>query len=157
MKIKYHNRNQLSPEIEAAYEAEYCSNLKDLLSGSDAISINCPLNAQTTGLIGKAEFDAMNDGIFFVNTSRGPVLDEAAFKDALESGKIKRAGLDVFCNEPKVDEYFLNNDKVTVQPHVGGWTDVSFHKCEKECFDNVRAFFETGKPISPVRDIKARM
>lgn len=103
MKIKYHNRNQLLPEQEAKYHAEYCSSIHELLSGSDVISINCPLNVNTTALIGKAEFDAMKDGVYFVNTSRGPVVDEEAFKAALDSGKVARAGLDVFCNEPKID------------------------------------------------------
>ena len=157
MKLKYYKRNQLSTDEEAKYGVTYCSSLYDLLSSSDVVSLNCPLNDKTTGLISKTEFDAMKDGVFLINTARGAVIGEEAFKAALESGKIERAGLDVFCNEPKVDPYFLNNEQVVVQPHVGGWTDVAFHKSEKECFENIRAYFETGKPNSPVREVKARI
>ena len=80
MKIGYFNRRRLAPEVEERYAAEYCSSLHDLLAVSDVVSVNCPLNAQTTGLIGKAEFAAMKNGVFLVNTARGPIIDEAALK-----------------------------------------------------------------------------
>lgn len=95
----------------------------------------------------------MKDGAFFVNTSRGPVVDEASLIDALESGKVTRAGLDVFANEPNIDPYFKTSDKVVVQPHLGGLTDKSFQRSERECFENIRALFQAGKPRSPVIDI----
>jgi phosphoglycerate dehydrogenase-like enzyme len=120
---------------------------------SDVVSINCPLNAETTNLIGEAEFAAMKDGAFFVNTSRGAVVHEPSLIAALESGKVARAGLDVFCNEPNIDPYFLTSDKVIVQPHLGGLTDVAFRKAETECFENIRALFQKGKPNSPVMEI----
>lgn len=156
IKIKYYNRNRLSPEDEAKYGAEYCSTLHELLGASDIVSLNCPLNANTTNLIGPAEFAAMKHGAFLVNTARGAVVDEKALKDALESGKIARAGLDVFCNEPNVDPWFLQSDKVIVQPHLGGLTDSAFQKAERECFENIKAVFRTGKPRSPVIDVTKR-
>lgn len=155
MKIKYFNRNRLPAEVEEQYSATYCPTLETLLSTSDVVSINCPLNANTTNLMGKKQFAAMKDSSFLVNTARGGVIDESALKEALESGKIARAGLDVLCNEPNVDEYFLQHDNVIVQPHLGGLTDVSFHRAEKECFENIRAFFETGKANSPVKPVKS--
>jgi phosphoglycerate dehydrogenase-like enzyme len=124
--------------------------MEELLSTSDIVSINCPLNAATTNLISTAEFDAMKQGSLFINTARGAIVDEKALKGALESGKIARAGLDVLCNEPNVDPWFLDRDDVIVQPHLGGLTDVAFMKAERECFENVKAFFETGKANSPV-------
>ena len=63
---------------------------------------------------------------------------------------LARAGLDVLCNEPNVDPWFLENDNVIVQPHLGGLTDVAFQKAERECFENIRAYFTTGKANSPV-------
>lgn len=156
MKIKYYNRHQLPAEEEAKYNATYCSSLHELLAASDVVSLNCPLNAATTNLISTAEFAAMKDGVFLVNTARGAVVDEAAFKQALESGKVARAGLDVFCNEPNVDPWFLQSDKVVVQPHLGGLTDIAFQKAERECFENIRALFKTGKPLSPVLDIETK-
>lgn len=97
------------------------------------------------------EFAAMKAGAFLVNTARGAVIKESALKEALQSGKVARAGLDVLCNEPTVDPWFLNEDNnVTVQPHLGGLTDIAFYKAEKECFENMRALFKTGKAKSPV-------
>lgn len=153
MKIKYFNRNRLQEDIEEQCSASYCESLEALLSTSDVISVNCPLNEKTTGLMGKNQFAAMKDGSFLINTARGGVVDEPALKEALESGKIARAGLDVLCNEPNVDAYFLQHDNVVVQPHLGGLTDVAFHRAEKECFENIRAFFETGKANSPVNAV----
>lgn len=153
MKIKYHNRHRLPAEDEATYGAEYCATLHDLLGASDVVSLNCPLTAETTNLISMAEFAAMRDGAFLVNTARGAVVDEAALKRALGSGKVARAGLDVLCGEPRVDPWFLASDRVVVQPHLGGLTDVAFQRAERECFENIRAVFKTGRPLSPVIDI----
>lgn len=150
MKIRYYNRRQLQKEQEDTYKATYCSSLHELLSSSDVVSINCPLNANTTNLISTAEFSAMKDGAFLVNTARGAVVDEAALKVALQSGKVARAGLDVLCNEPSVDPWFFEQDNVIVQPHLGGLTDVAFQKAERECFENIRAYFQNGQANSPV-------
>ena len=83
LKIVYHNRTQLSKAEEKAHNASYCSSLYDLLSTSDIVSINCPLNANTENLISSSEFAAMKDGSFFINTARGAIVDEAALKEAL--------------------------------------------------------------------------
>jgi lactate dehydrogenase-like 2-hydroxyacid dehydrogenase len=151
--VQYHNRTQLPSEVEAEYRVSYCSSLQELLSTSDIISVNCPLNDATTGMISTKEFAAMKDGVFFVNTARGAIVDEKALIAALESGKIARAGLDVFDDEPKINPYFLQSEQCCVQPHLGGLTDVAFQKAERECFENIRAFFRTGQAISPVNEI----
>lgn len=155
MKIRYYNRHRLPADVEERHAATYCDSLEALLSASDVISINCPLNADTTNLISKDQFSAMKDGSFLVNTARGGIIDEPALKEVLESGKIARAGLDVLCNEPNVDEWFLRQDNVIIQPHLGGLTDVAFYRAEKECFENIRAYFETGKANSPVNVVKS--
>ena len=154
LKIAYHNRTRLSEAEEKIYNATYCSSLHDLLSVSDVVSINCPLNAKTENLISEPEFAAMKDGAFLINTARGAIVNEAAFKAALDSGKICRAGVDVLCNEPNVDSWFFEQNNVIVQPHLGGLTDVAFQKAERECFENVKAFFEQGKANSPVNTVK---
>lgn len=156
MNIKYYNRHRLPEAEEAKYGATYSSSLHELLGCADVVSLNCPLNANTTGLISTAEFAAMKDGAFLINTARGAVVDEPALIKALESGKVARAGLDVFCNEPNIDPYFLTTDKVVMQPHLGGLTDFAYHKAEKECFENIRAFYRTGRPNSPVIEIKSK-
>lgn len=153
LKIKYYNRRRLSAETEKEYNAEYCPTLHSLLAESDIISISCPLNAETTNLISHAEFAAMRQGSFLVNTARGAVINEEALIEALESGKITRAGLDVFCNEPRINPYFKTSDKIVAQPHMGGLTDVAFMKSERECFENIRSLFKTGRPVAPVNEI----
>lgn len=154
MKLAYHNRRQLSADDEGTYGLTYYSSLEELLAVSDVVSISCPLNAETTNLISHKQFVAMKDGAYFVNTSRGPVVDEDALIQALESGKVTRAGLDVFHNEPRIREYFRTSDKVIVQPHMGGLTDLAFQKSERECFENIRSLFTTGRPVAPVNEIK---
>ncbi|KAG8673153.1 hypothetical protein FPOAC1_006459 [Fusarium poae] len=150
MKIKYYNRRRLSADDEAKYQATYCSSLHELLAQSDVVSINCPLTKETENMISVKELEIMRDGAFIVNTARGAIIDETALINALESGKITRAGLDVFTNEPGLNEYFKTSDKVVVQPHVAGLTDLAFQRGEREAFENIKALFKSGMPISPV-------
>ena len=156
MKIKYHNRHRLPPEVEKAYNAEYCPTLHSLLSASHVVSISCPLNAETTNLISHDEFGAMKLGAFLVNTARGAIVNEEALIEALESDKIARAGLDVFRDEPNVNPYFLESERMVIQPHMGGLTDVAFMKSERECFENVRSLFKTGRPVAPVNEVTTK-
>jgi lactate dehydrogenase-like 2-hydroxyacid dehydrogenase len=154
MKVRYSDRRRLGEEEEKRYVATYCESLHELLKTSDVVSLHTPLNAQTTGLIGREEFEVMKDGAFLVNTARGAVVDEEAMIQALETGKLTRAGLDVFPDEPKINEYLMQSDKVVLQPHMGGLTESAFAKSEKECLENIRAFFEKGAPNSPVNHLK---
>ena len=156
LKVHYHNRHQLPPDIEKQYNATYHSALHSLLSAADIVSISVPLNSQTTNLISAPEFSAMKDGTFFVNTARGAIVDETALIQALESGKVTRAGLDVMVNEPDINEYFKTSEKVVLQPHMGGLTDVAFMKSERECFENIKALWKTGRPNAPVNDVSGK-
>lgn len=150
MNIRYHNRHRLPMDEEARYAATYCEDLHTLLATSDVVSLHTPLNANTTNMISHAEFAAMKDGTFLVNTARGAIVNEDAMIKALDSGKLARAGLDVFPDEPKINEYFTKSDKVVLQPHMGGLTESAFAKSQLECCENIRAFFEKGTPNSPV-------
>ncbi|KAL3295201.1 glycerate-and formate-dehydrogenase [Colletotrichum asianum] len=150
MKVQYYNRTQLSPEEENHLSVEYAGSLEALLKKSDVISINCPLTPETRGLIGADEFAKMKDGVILINTGRGPVVNEAAFIEALESGKVARAGLDVFDGEPNVNSYFRNSTRCIVQPHMGSWTDVAWGNAYREAMDNIAVFFSTGKAVSQV-------
>ncbi|GFP54296.1 hypothetical protein ACSS6W_002001 [Trichoderma asperelloides] len=153
MKIKYYNRKRLSKEVEEAYQVEYCSSLEELLSQADVVSIHCPLTEATRNLISHDQFKLMKDGAFLINTARGPVVDEEALIAALESGKVARAGLDVFSDEPNVHEYFRTSDKVVLQPHMGGATEEALWRAERESFENVLRWKREGKPVSPVNEV----
>ncbi|KAI9733045.1 MAG: hypothetical protein M1834_003590 [Cirrosporium novae-zelandiae] len=156
MRIYYYNPTQYPPDIEKQYGATYCSSLSELLSISDVISLHCRLIAETRNMISYKEFSQMKDGVFFVNTARGAIVDEEALIEALKTEKVKRAGLDCFATEPNINPYFLNSENCVIQPHMGGLTDGAFGKAEKECLENIKAFFETGRPIAPVNELSTR-
>lgn len=115
MTIQYHNRNRLFPEPAGTKWVP----MEELLGTSDVISLHTPLTPQTHHLLGKEQFEQMKDGVIIVNTARGPVIDEQALVDALESGKVFSAGLDVFEEEPKVHPKLLENENVVLYPHIG--------------------------------------
>ncbi|KAJ5138604.1 uncharacterized protein N7515_003452 [Penicillium bovifimosum] len=147
MKVIYHNRRKLSDELSGG--AQYVS-FDELLSTSDVVSLNLPLNKNTRHIIGKAEFAKMKDGVVVVNTARGAVMDEAALVDALNRGKVFSAGLDVFENEPYIHPGLLKNQNVILVPHMGTWTSETMLAMEEWAIDNIRMALEVGKLKSPV-------
>ncbi|KAJ6093564.1 D-3-phosphoglycerate dehydrogenase [Penicillium sp. IBT 16267x] len=116
MKVIYHNRRAL-PDTQSQ-GATYVS-FADLLSQSDVLSLNLTLNTSTRHIIGAPELAQMKNNVVIINTSRGALINEAALVDALESGKVYAAGLDVYESEPNVHPGLLKSDKVVLLPHVG--------------------------------------
>lgn len=92
----------------------------------------------------------MKDGVVVVNTARGAVMDEAALVDALDSGKVFSAGLDVFEDEPNVHPGLMSNPNVILVPHMGTWTKETLTAMEKWAIENIRQALETGTMKSPV-------
>jgi glyoxylate reductase len=138
MKVCYHNRNRLSPEEEALYSVTYLSK-EELITTSDYISINVPLTPETKYLLNYDEFKKMKDGVFIINTSRGATINEQALVDALKSGKVKGAGLDVFENEPVVHPDLLTFPNVSLTPHIGSDTEETTRAIEELAFENIDA------------------
>ena len=104
-----------------------CSNytfvsLDRLLADSDFISLHIPGNENKSPLIGETEFAKMKDGVYIINCARGNVIDEDALLNALNSGKLSGAGLDVFSEEPSKNLKLINHEKVSVTPHIGAST-----------------------------------
>jgi lactate dehydrogenase-like 2-hydroxyacid dehydrogenase len=116
MQIQYHNRHRLPENEENG--AKYVS-FEELLKTSDVLSLNLALNPSTRHIIAKPQFDMMKDGVIVINTARGPLIDEAALVDALQSRKVWTAGLDVFEEEPKIHQGLLHNENVVLLPHIG--------------------------------------
>jgi glyoxylate reductase len=121
MKVVYFDLYRPSPEVEASLGAEY-RDLDDLLAEADFISIHVALTPETRHLFGPEQFRLMKNTSVIVNTSRGPVIDEAALAVALRDGEIFAAGLDVFENEPRVDADLLQQPTAVVIPHLGSAT-----------------------------------
>ncbi|KAG0134107.1 D-isomer specific 2-hydroxyacid dehydrogenase [Tuber indicum] len=147
MKVIYHNRKQLSPDLENG--AEYVS-FDELLSRSDVISLNLPLNSATRHIISSNEFSKMKDGVVIVNTARGAVMDEEALVQALASGKVRSCGLDVYEEEPKVHPGLLSNPRVMLIPHMGTYTHETLKAMECWTIDNLHSAISTGKLKSPI-------
>jgi len=118
MRVVYTSPRRLSP----AREQELCATAVDkatLLAQSDFISIHCALSPKTRHAFGAAEFRAMKRTACLINTSRGAVVDEKALAHALRSGEIFAAGLDVYEDEPAVDEDLLACPNAVLTPHLG--------------------------------------
>lgn len=121
MNVVYSQRNRAQANIEESTNAQYVP-LDELLNQSDFITLHCPLNDQTRHLIGAEQFAQMKPNSFLINTARGAIVDERALVAALQAGKIKGAGLDVFAHEPNVPAELLNMNNVVLAPHIGSAT-----------------------------------
>lgn len=121
-RLLYTARSRRTPEYEAEHGVEWAT-LDDLLAQSDVVCLLCPLNDQTRRLIDADAIAKMKDGAFLVNPARGELVDQAALADALRSGKLKGAALDVLDPEPPdPSEELLRLDNVILTPHVAGAT-----------------------------------
>jgi glyoxylate reductase len=150
MEIQYYNRNRLSAAQEkAAGNATYVS-FDELLATSDVISLNLPLNPKTHHIISHTEFAKMKDGVVIINTARGAVIDEAALVDALNSGKVASAGLDVYEDEPNIHPGLIRNENVLLIPHLGTHTYETQKAMEVLVINNIRAAITKGKLLTPV-------
>jgi len=96
--------------------------LEALLAGSDFVSLHCPLTPETENLLSRERIALLRPGAIVVNTARGQVLDEGALAEALASGRVAAAGLDVFRDEPRIPEALLRLENVVLTPHLGSGT-----------------------------------
>ena len=119
MKVLYYDEIRQSEEKERQLGVEYIPELAKLLSRADFISVHVPLLPQTHHLIGAAEFVMMKSTAVFINTSRGPVVDQGALYEALKSGQIFAASIDVTEVEPiPLDDPLLTLDNIIITPHI---------------------------------------
>jgi len=140
MKVIYYSRTQAPAEIEKELGLTRASTLDELLVKADFISINVPLNENTRYLIGERELDIMKSTAVLVNTSRGPVVNQKALYDALKSGKIFAAGLDVTEVEPiPSNDPLLTLDNVVILPHIGSGSIATREKMALMAADNIIA------------------
>ena len=124
--------------------------LHEVLRQADFVIVAPPLNDETRGLIGQAEFACLKPEAFVINVARGPVLDYDALLSALKEGRIAGAGLDVFWYEPfdPADPIFAYN--VIATPHIGGATDLSLHGVAKRVAENVNRLRRGEAPLNCV-------
>ena len=118
MRVIYHQRTRLADVEEAFHGAAYAG-LQELMASSDYISINLPVTAQTTGILGRPEFAAVKNGSFLVNVSRPELIDRAALFEALDDKRLAGYGTDVWFDRPaRADDPVFNYPNVIVMPHT---------------------------------------
>ena len=145
MRVIYHNRSRLSPDLEAQYRAEYVSKAQ-LLAQADHLILVLPYSSESHHAIGAAELAQMKPTATLVNIARGGIVDDAALAQALKNRTIAAAGLDVFEGEPSVHPGLLEVPNVVLTPHIGSASIPSRKAMAHLAADNLVAFF-TGKPL----------
>jgi glyoxylate reductase len=145
MRVLYASRNRAPAEVENELRAEFAP-VDRLLAESDFVSLHVPLFPETRHLISKASFASMKRTAYLVNTTRGPVVDEAALVEALQTKQIAGAALDVYEHEPKVHPGLPPLKNVVLAPHIGSASVETRTKMALMAAENVVALFERRRP-----------
>ena len=149
MEIVYAGRRRAAEDVEAELSARFLP-LDELLTTADVVTLHCPLSADTRHLIDAAALARMQPSSHLVNTTRGPVVDEAALAGALRAGAIAGAGLDVFEREPEVHPDLLELENVVLIPHLGSATIETRTAMGVLAAENVVAVLGGSAPVTPV-------
>jgi len=120
MNVQYYGRSKKS--LGDIGDPKYIRDLDTLLKTSDIVSLNIPYSEKTHHLIDEPEFSIMKNSAFLINTARGRVVNERALIQALKTGQIAGAGLDVFYDEPRIPKELIDLDNVVLTPHIGSAT-----------------------------------
>ncbi|MCF7812012.1 D-glycerate dehydrogenase [Candidatus Gracilibacteria bacterium] len=148
MKILYTDHRP-KEKIEEECQAERVS-LEELLRRSDFVSVHVPLKEETHHLLGKKEFQQMKSSGILINTARGPIVDEKALGEALQSAEIAGAGLDVYEEEPSIHPSLLKLHNVILLPHIGSASRQTREAMARIAAENILAFVKGEKIPAPV-------
>jgi glyoxylate reductase len=143
MKIHYHNRKKLPPNLEKG--AIYHESLKSLILVSDFFSINCPTTEETKKIINEETLSYFLNGAVIINSARGDMIDDEAMINALKSGKVFALGLDVYNGEPDIHPQYLQLDNVFILPHLGSATEKTRFAMADLAISNIEEYLKTGK------------
>lgn len=144
MTIHYSKRRRLPAAQELG--AVYHKTLEDMLPHCDFLSIHCPATPETHHILDREHLALLPEGAIVVNTARGSVVDDEALIEALKSGKVAAAGLDVFENEPRINPAYRDLPNTFLLPHVGSATVETRNAMGFKCLDNLDAFFKGEAP-----------
>lgn len=150
LSVAYHNRHRLPESVEKATRATWFDSLDELLSTSDIVSINCPLNDDSRGMIDARRMALLKPDAYLINTSRAEVCDEDALIGALERGRIAGAGLDVYAHEPAVDARLLALSNIVLLPHMGSATYEGREATGEKVIANIRTWVDGHRPRDQV-------
>jgi hydroxypyruvate reductase len=148
MKILYSDQYRLPPDLEQG--AEYFADFRAMLPRCDILTLHAPATPETDGIINKETLALLPRGAVFVNAARGALVDEGALIDALQSGQLFAAGLDVYRSEPQFDLRLAELPNVFLTPHMGSATVETRNGMGFRALDNIAAVC-AGKPaIDPL-------
>jgi lactate dehydrogenase-like 2-hydroxyacid dehydrogenase len=148
MKVLYHSRTRLPPELEQG--AEYFAQFSDMLPHCDFLSVHAPGGAATNKMVDAQALSLLPDGAVLVNVARGSLVDEDALLNALTSGKLFSAGLDVFRDEPDYDLRFSTLENVVLSPHVASASKETRDAMGFRALDNIAAVLAGRPAIDPL-------
>lgn len=144
MQVHYFNRSRLPEALE--HGAVFHESLSTLLPISDFLALHCPSTPETQDLVNEALIAQLPKGAILVNTARGNVIDEDALINALRSGRLRAAGLDVYKNEPAIREEFSQLENLFALPHIGSATFETRDAMGFRALDNLDAVFSGQEP-----------
>jgi glyoxylate reductase len=151
MKIIYNDIKQLPP-LEKDLGAVFKATTEEVLSEADVVSVHVPLVPSTKHLINKERLALMKPSAYLINTSRGPVIDEAALALALKEGTIRGAGLDVFEDEPKLAPGLAQLENVVITPHIASASEETRGKMSEIVAQDILAFLNGETPEHVVKE-----
>lgn len=142
-KVLYTDLYRLNKEQESSLDMTYISSFEELLPLVDVLSFHCPLTEENKEILNADSISEMKDGAIVVNTARGKLVNESDLYEALSSGKLASAGLDVHYEEPMLkDDPLCSLDNVILSPHIAGLSFETFHSMMKGAIENIVAFDE---------------
>ena len=150
LSIHYHNRHRLPAVLEAQLAATWHESLDEMLAAADIVTIHTPRNADSENLIDRRRIGLMRPHVYLINASRGGIVDEEALIDALESGRLAGAGLDVWKFEPAIDPRLLALPNVVMTPHMGSATFEGRIATGERVIQNIRMWADGHRPPDQV-------
>lgn len=156
LSVRYHNRRRLPDAVEHALGVAHAGSLRELLAASDIVTLHAPHTAETHEMIDAAAIAAMRPGAYLVNTARGELIVEEALMDALASGRVAGAGLDVFRGEPNVDPRWLALETVVPLPHMGSATWEGREASGERVIANIKSWADGHRPPDQVLESLTR-
>ena len=150
--IAYHNRKRLPEAVERMLGARFIEDLDALLAEADIVSLHCPATDETVGMLDARRIALMKPGASLINTARGELVDQEALIDALDRRHLAGAGLDVYPQEPQVDQRLIRHPNVMTLPHIGSATAEGREASGEKVIANIRFWADGHRPPDQVLD-----
>ncbi|MEL6529465.1 MAG: D-glycerate dehydrogenase [Pseudomonadota bacterium] len=150
LETAYYNRKRLPEAVESMFGARFVENLDQLISEADILTLHCPLTEETRNLLDARRLELMKPEASIINTARGELIDQEALIDALQAGRLAGAGLDVYPDEPTVDQRLIDHPNVMTLPHIGSATVEGREASGEKVIANIRFWADGHRPPDQV-------